>query len=163
MERFAEAEKDLREGRITASDLEESVEWDFSSYSGTSEVDTYDGQNARQDKGTRWVCPGRGKVIQGRRCAQCKFYHKKSCIYYAAPEAKTYDHESCRRLCRVFPGSGAKRRFSAYFAEETGSAGKRKKKKREAGLRRFREKCVRGKICPSARRKVFLLTAAGNP
>ena len=130
LECFAEVEKDLREGRITVADLEKSVEWDFSSYSGTLEVDTYDGQNARQDKGARWVCPGCDKVIQGRHCAQYKFYHKKSCMYYAAPDDKTYDHESSRCLCCVFPRRGAKRRFSTYFAEEPGSAGERNYKKR---------------------------------
>ena len=53
LECFAGAEKDLREGRITAADLEKSVEWDFSSFSGTLEVDTYDGEGARQDRRTR--------------------------------------------------------------------------------------------------------------
>ena len=53
LECFAEVEKDLREGRKTASGLEKSVEWDSSSYSGTLEADTYDGEGARQDKGTR--------------------------------------------------------------------------------------------------------------
>ena len=125
LERFAEAEGDLREGRITAAGLGKSAEWGFSPYSGALEVDTYDGEGVRQDEGARWVCPGRGQVILGRRCAQYKSYRKRTCMYYAAPGGKTCDHESSRRLCCVCPRRGAKRRFSAYFADEPGCAGKR--------------------------------------
>ena len=116
---FAETERDLRDGRITVEGIKECIEWDFSSYVGDENVDTYEGGGLAQKTESRWVCPECGKVIRGVHCAQYKFYHKKVCVYYAPPDARTYDHESSRCLCCVFPNRGPKKRFNAFLAEES--------------------------------------------
>ena len=78
---FAETERDLRDGRITVEGIKECIEWDFSSYVGDENVDTYEGGGLAQKTESRWVCPGCGKVIRGVHCAQYKFYHKKAFVY----------------------------------------------------------------------------------
>ena len=118
LECFAETEEDLRTGYVSVTELHASLEWDYSSYRAQPEVDEYDPADIPSQQGETWTCPGCGKVIGGKHRAQYKFYRKKTCRYYVELGSRTYDHESSRCLCCVYPKKGRKRRFSEFLAGE---------------------------------------------
>ena len=127
LECWADMEMDIRAGKVTARDVEKTIEWDYSSYFNAGDVESETSGEDGVRRNPCWTCPGCGKIIAGKHAPQYKFTHKRKCLYYLEKPPRTYNHESSRRLCCVADGKGGKVRLSEWMTENAGPSDKRKK------------------------------------